>query len=69
MQTTDIKMIDYKDLNTNIKNWLEEIASDDPYGLNPETLYRNIYSSTGDDKTLSKIFEVPVGLVRAIKEQ
>ena len=69
MQTTDIKMIDYKDLNTNIKNWLEEIASDDPYGLNPETLYKNIYSSTGDDKTLSKIFEVPVGLIRAIKEQ
>ena len=62
-------MIDYKDLNTNIKNWLEEIVSDDPYGLNPETLYKNIYSSTGDDKTLAEIFEVPVGLVRAIKEQ
>ena len=61
-------MIDYDDLDTNIKNWLEEIVSSDPYGLNPKTLYKNIYSSSGDDKTLAKIFAVPIGLIRVIKE-
>lgn len=61
-------MIEYTDLDSNIKNWLEQIVSEDPYGLNPETLYNNIYNSTGDEKQLASIFNVPVGLIRSIKE-
>ena len=62
-------MRDYKDLNTNIKNWIEEIVrEEDEYNLRAETLYKNIYNSTGDDKQLSQLFEVPVGLIRAIKD-
>ena len=61
-------MIDYDDLNTNIKNWLEEIVQEDEHGLRAGTLYKNIYNSTGDEKQLSQLFEVPVGLIRAIKD-
>ena len=61
-------MIEYKDLNTNIKNWLEEIVQEDEHELRAETLYKNIYNSTGDEKQLSSIYDVPVGLIRVIKE-
>ena len=61
-------MIDYEDLNTNIKNWLEEIVQEDEHGLRASTLYKNIYNSTGDEKQLASIYDVPVGLIRAIKE-
>ena len=67
MQTIDIKK--YEDINTNIKNWLEDIVKDDPYGLSAKTLYYNIYNSVGDVEMLSKIFEVPIGLIRIIKKQ
>ena len=61
-------MIDYENLNTNIKNWLEEIVQEDEHGLRAETLYRNIYNSSGDERQLAQIFDVPVGLVKAIKD-
>ena len=50
----------YEDADNRIKKWLEEIVA--------ETLYDHILHSTGDEKTLSEIFAVPVGLIRAIKE-
>ena len=61
-------MIDYKDLDNCTKRWLEQIASEDKYGLSPQMLYKNIYNSTGDDKQLSKIFTVPIWLIRAIRD-
>ena len=62
-------MKDYKNLSTNLKQWLQEISDEDNYGLDPSTLYKNIQNSTGDEKQLSQIFEVPIGLVRAIKDE
>ena len=61
-------MKDYNELNSNIKNWIEEIIQEDEHGLRAETLYRNIQNSTGDEKQLAQLFEVPIGLVRAIKD-
>jgi len=61
-------MKDYENADERIKEWLEEIVSEDEYGLKPESLYNNICNSSGDEKSLAEIFAVPVGLVRAIKE-
>ena len=58
----------YENIDTNIKNWLEDIVKDDPYGLSAKTLYYNIYNSLGDVEMLSKIFEVPTELIKVIKE-
>ena len=57
-----------KNADERVKEWLEEIVIEDEYGLKPESLYNNILNSTGDEKKLSEIFSVPVGLIRAIKE-
>ena len=61
-------MIEYDKLDKNLKEWLEDIASEDEYGLSPKTLYSNILHSTGEAKTLASIFVVPIGLVLAIKD-
>lgn len=58
----------YEDADNRVKEWLEEIVAEDAYGLEAKTLYNSILHSTGDEKTLSEIFEIPVGLIRAIKE-
>ena len=58
----------YEDADKRIKEWLEEIVAEDEYGLQAETLYNSILNSTGEEKSLSEIFAVPVGLIRAIKE-
>ena len=63
-----IEIKSYESRDESLKKWIEEIVSSDPYGLSPKTLYDNIYYSTGDDRQLSQIFEVPVGLIRAIKK-
>lgn len=62
-------MKNYEDLEDEVKQELEAIADNDPYGLSPKTLYKNILCSTGDDETLSKIFEVPLSLVKRIKQR
>ncbi|MFA6138741.1 MAG: hypothetical protein WC667_11720 [Sulfurimonas sp.] len=61
-------MKEYEEADERIKEWLEEIIAEDEYRLKAKTLYNNILNSTGDEKSLSEIFAVPVGLVRAIKE-
>ena len=61
-------MKNYEDLEKELKEQLEDIASEDEYGLKPETLYRNICNSTGSDESLAEIFAVPVGVVRAVKK-
>ncbi len=58
----------YKDADKHVKEWLEDIVAEDEYGLQAETLYNSILNSTGEEKSLSEIFAVPVGLIRAIKE-
>ena len=59
----------YETLDTFTKQWLVEVVSEDKYGLTPRTLFNNIYNSYGvDDRQLAQLFEVPVGLVRAIKK-
>ena len=62
------QMKDYEDLPRELKQSIEEICELDPYGLSPNTLYRNIYNSTGSYVELAKIFEVMPSLVKAIKE-
>ena len=60
-------MLDYNQLDKNIQTWIEDVVKDDNYGLQAETLYINIYNSTGDERQLSQLFEVPIGLIKAIK--
>ena len=59
----------FEELNKDLQNQIIDICNDDPYGLNPEFLYINIFNSTGSTQTLSKIFEVPETLIIKIKEQ
>lgn len=58
--------MEYEDVAPQIKEWLEDIVSTDEYGLQAESLYKNILHSSGTDEKLSELFAVPVGLVRAI---
>ena len=62
-------MIEYNNLPQGLKTDLEMAVQSDPYGLRPETLYRNIYHSSGSTADLVKIFEVPYSLVLEIKDQ
>jgi len=61
-------MKEFKDRNENLKNKIIELVKDDPYGLNPETLYNNIYNSTGKDESLAEIFNVPLEVLKEIRE-
>ena len=59
----------FEELDKPLQNQIIDICKDDPYNLNPKTLYRNIFNSKGDIQTLSKVFEVPETLIINIKEQ
>ena len=62
--------MDFENIDKRLQRKLIEITSKDPYPLqlNPKTLYRNILSSYGSDETLARIFDVPVQIVKDIKE-
>ena len=62
-------MLDFEELEISLQKQIIDICEDDPYNLNPKTLYRNIFNSKGDIQTLSKVFEVPEALIIKIKEQ
>ena len=57
----------YEDLDETLKLELEEAVKSDRYGLRAETLYKNIFNSTGPITTLAAIFEVKASVVRRIK--
>ena len=59
----------FEELDEPLQNQIIDICKDDPYNLNPEFLYMNIFNSTGNIQTLSKVFEVPEQLIIKIKEQ
>jgi len=61
----------FNELPQTIQSLLRDIAETDPYGLQPETLYKNIAGSLqGTPNTqVSKIFEVPFFLVTMIEKQ
>ena len=59
----------FEELEQSLQNQIIDICKDDPYNLNPEFLYMNIFNSTGNIQTLSKVFEVPKTLIIQIKEQ
>ena len=59
----------FEELEQSLQNQIIDICKDDPYNLNPRFLYMNIYNSTGNTQTLSKMFEVPETLIIKIKEQ
>ena len=62
-------MLDFEELEISLQKQIIDICEDDPYNLNPKTLYRNIFNSKGDIQTLSKVFEVPELLIIQIKEE
>ena len=59
----------FEELEQSLQNQIINICKDDPYNLNPEFLYINMFNSTGNIQTLSKVFEVPEALIIKIKEQ
>lgn len=59
----------FEELNESLQNQIIDICKDDPYGLNPEFLYINVFNSIGNIQTLSNMFEVPETLIIKIKEQ
>lgn len=62
-------MLDFEELEISLQKQIIDICEDDPYNLNPKTLYRNIFNSKGDIQTLSKVFEVSELLINRIKEE
>ena len=62
-------MLDFEELEISLQKQIIDICEDDPYNLNPKTLYRNIFNSKGDIQTLSKVFEVPELLIIQNKEE
>ena len=62
-------MLDFEELEISLQKQIIDICEDDPYNLNPKTLYRNIFNSKGDIQTLSKVFVVPELLIIQIKEE
>lgn len=59
----------FEELEQSLQNQIIDICKDDPYNLNPRFLYMNIFNSTGNTQTLSKVFEVSETLIIEIKEQ
>ena len=59
----------FEELEQSLQNQIIDICKDDPYNLNPEFLYINMFNSTGNIQTLSKVFEVPELLIIQIKEE
>ncbi len=59
----------FEELEQSLQNQIIDICKDDPYNLNPEFLYVNIYNSNEHTQTLSKVFEVPETLIIKIKEE
>ncbi len=62
-------MLDFEELEISLQKQIIDICEDDPYNLNPEFLYINMFNSIGNIQTLSKVFEVPEALIIKIKEQ
>ena len=62
-----MSMKKYEDLDEGLRKELKQIVLSDKFGLKPETLYKNIFNSTGPITTLAEIFEVKASLVRKIK--
>ncbi len=60
---------EYEELDQGLKDSLRDLAGEDGFNLHPSTLYKNIANSSGTDKKLSEIFEVPEYIVQQIKEQ
>ena len=62
-------MLDFEELEISLQKQIIDICEDDPYNLDPKTLYRNIFNSKGDIQTLLKVFEVSELLIIEIKEE
>lgn len=55
----------FKELSPELRLIIIRFVEDED--MEPETLYENIYSSTGPDESLSSIYGVPTDLVKLIK--
>lgn len=61
-------MLPFNKIPQHLQTQIEKIGKSDKFGINPETIYRNIFNSTGPHSKLAEIFEVPLQLVKEIKE-
>lgn len=59
----------YDELSDSLKNEIIEVCKEDEYGLRPEFLYKNIFGSTGEVRTLAKMFVVSESLILQIREE
>ncbi|MBU0926019.1 hypothetical protein KKG81_14125 [bacterium] len=59
----------FEELEQSLQNQIIDICKDDPYNLNPEFLFMNIFNSNGSTRMLSQLFEVPEALIIKIKEE
>jgi len=57
----------FEDLDEGLRKELKQIVLSDRFGLKADTLYKNIFNSTGPITTLAQIFEVKASVVRKIK--
>jgi len=64
-------MTKYEDLSKIVRTMLEDAVSTDPYGLSPNTLYKNIVCSSVStpDYKVAEIMEVPIILVDMIRDE
>ncbi|WP_122893897.1 hypothetical protein [Arcobacter peruensis] len=62
------RIFEFEELDKSLQKQIIDICKDDPYNLNPKSLYKNILNSSGNLQTLSKMFEVPELLIIKIKE-
>lgn len=56
-------MLEYKELPQHLQEEIKGYCEEDPYGLKPEFLYKNMISSTGSIKTLADLFTVEVSFL------
>ena len=60
--------MEFENIDKKLQIKLLNICKQDTYNLNPKTLYKNILYSTGNHQILAKIFDVPIEIIKEIKE-
>lgn len=64
-------MKNYKDLSPSIQLMIEDAVATDPYGLSPQTLYKNISNSLVSARVdkVAEIFDVSLSLCEMIQQE
>lgn len=61
----------FEELDSDVQSLIEQYCKEDPHGLSPKTLYKNIVGTvqTVSVSDTAKIFEVSQSLVQKIKTE